>query len=118
MFLDCCYSGWSFKITLLLLHGTLMDTALFATGNQDKTCQVWDIRKLSSAIAILKGNLGATESMDFSSDGEFMVVAKPKDFVHVYSKNSDYQKCQEIDFFGEILGVSLRPDDEPMYIGI
>nr|POE58636.1 putative wd repeat-containing protein c2a9.03 [Quercus suber] len=95
-----------------------LDGHSFATGNQDKTCQVWDIRKLSSPIAILKGNLGATESIHFSSDGQFMVVAKPEDFVHVYSKKSDYQKRQEIDFFGEIFGVSLRPDDESMYVGI
>ena len=90
----------------------------FATGNQDKTCWVWDIRKLSSPIAILKGNLGAARSIRFSSDGQFMVVAEPADFVHVYSTKSDYQKRQEIDFFGEISGVSLSPDDESMYIGI
>ncbi|KAK7270027.1 hypothetical protein RIF29_22882 [Crotalaria pallida] len=94
------------------------DGYAFATGNQDKTCRVWDIRRLSSPIAILKGNLGAARSIRFSSDGQYIVVAEPADFVHVYSIKEDYKKRQEIDFFGEISGVSLSPDDECMYIGI
>ncbi|RDX65925.1 hypothetical protein CR513_55368 [Mucuna pruriens] len=94
------------------------DGHTFATGNQDKTCRVWDARQVSSPIAILKGNLGATRSIRFSSDGQYMVVAEPADFVHVYSTKADYRKRQEIDFFGEISGVCLSPDDECMYIGI
>ncbi|CAO2822410.1 unnamed protein product [Amaranthus hypochondriacus] len=91
---------------------------VFATGNQDKTCRVWDVRKLSESVAVLKGNLGATRSIRFSSDGKFMVAAEPADFVHVYSTQENYEKRQEIDFFGEISGVSLSPDDECLYIGI
>ncbi|KAJ7008679.1 hypothetical protein NC653_007366 [Populus alba x Populus x berolinensis] len=94
------------------------DGRVFATGNQDKTCRVWDIRKLSSPTAILKGNLGAVRSICFSSDGQFMYVAEPADFVHVYSTQDDYRRRQEIDFFGEISGVALSPDDESLYIGI
>lgn len=94
------------------------DGRIFATGNQDKTCRVWDIRNLSKPVAVLKGNLGATRSIRFSADGQFMVVAEPADFVHVYSTKADYEKRQEIDFFGEISGVSLSPDDESLYIGI
>ncbi|KAE8726482.1 eukaryotic translation initiation factor 3 subunit H [Hibiscus syriacus] len=91
---------------------------IFATGNQDKTCRVWDIRNLSMPVATLKGNLGAVRSLRFSSDGQFMVVAEPADFVHVYNTRSGFQERQEIDFFGEISGVSLSPDDESLYIGI
>ncbi|WCJ27515.1 Transducin/WD40 repeat-like superfamily protein [Euphorbia peplus] len=94
------------------------DGYVFATGNQDKTCRVWDIRNLSSSVATLKGNLGAVRSIRFSSDGRFMVVAEPADFVHVYSTEADYKTRQEIDFFGEISGVALSPDDESLYIGI
>ncbi|KAJ0035008.1 hypothetical protein Pint_25635 [Pistacia integerrima] len=94
------------------------DGRIFATGNQDKTCRVWDIRKLSVPVATLKGNLGAIRSVRFSSDGQFMVVAEPADFVHVYSTNGDFKMQQEIDFFGEISGVSLSPDDESLFIGI
>lgn len=91
---------------------------IFATGNQDKTCRVWDLRKLSMPVAILKGNIGAFRSIHFSKDGKFMVVAEAADFVHVYNTHENFEKRQEIDLFGEISGVSLSPDDESLYIGL
>ncbi|KAI3954408.1 hypothetical protein MKX01_029678, partial [Papaver californicum] len=94
------------------------DGRIFATGNQDKACRVWDLRNLSSPLAVLKGNLGAARSIRFSSDGQFMAVAEPADFVHIYSTKGDYSKRQEIDFFGEISGISLSPDDESLFIGV
>lgn len=47
-----------------------------------------------------------------------MVMAEPADFVHVYNTKCCYNKRQEMDFFGEISGVSVSPDDESVYIGI
>lgn len=94
------------------------DGRTFATGNQDKTCRVWDVRNLSSSVEVLKGNLGAVRSIRYSADGQFMVVAEPADFVHIYSTKADYKKRQELDFFGEISGVSLSPDDESLFIGV
>ncbi|XP_077227247.1 putative WD repeat-containing protein C2A9.03 isoform X2 [Tasmannia lanceolata] len=94
------------------------DGRTFATGNQDKTCRVWDVRNLSSAVTVLKGNLGAVRSIHFSSDGQFMTVAEPADFVHIYNTKADYKKRQEIDFFGEVSGVSMSPDDESIFIGV
>ncbi|XP_075512036.1 putative WD repeat-containing protein C2A9.03 isoform X2 [Primulina tabacum] len=91
---------------------------IFATGNQDKTCRVWDLRKLSMPVAILKGNIGAFRSIHFSKDGKFMVVAEAADFVHVYNTHENFEKRQEIDLFGEITGASLSPDDESLYIGV
>ncbi|XP_022039543.1 uncharacterized WD repeat-containing protein C2A9.03 isoform X1 [Helianthus annuus] len=94
------------------------DGRILATGNQDKTCRVWDLRNLSNPVSFLKGNMGAVRSVRFSSDGQFLVVAEPADFVHVYNTNLNYEERQEIDFFGEIAGVSLSPDDEALYIGV
>ncbi|XP_070677034.1 uncharacterized WD repeat-containing protein C2A9.03-like [Malus domestica] len=94
------------------------DGCLFATGNQDKTSRVWDIRNLSLPVAVLRNSLGAARSIRFSSDGQFLVVAEPADFVHIYSTKAYYKVRQEIDFFGEISGVSMSPDDESLYIGI
>ncbi|CAA6659802.1 unnamed protein product [Spirodela intermedia] len=94
------------------------DGLTFATGNQDKTCRVWDVRNLSSAISVLKGNLGAIRSIRYSSDGQFMMMAEPADFVHIYNTKQNYQRRQEIDFFGEISGFSLSADGESLYIGV
>ncbi|CAA0815463.1 Transducin/WD40 repeat-like superfamily protein [Striga hermonthica] len=90
----------------------------FVTGNQDKTCRVWDARNLSKSVYVLKGNLGAIRSIRFSSDGQFMAMAEPADFVHLYEVKSDYDKEQEIDFFGEISGVSFSPDTASLFIGV
>ncbi|KAK4373867.1 hypothetical protein RND71_004544 [Anisodus tanguticus] len=93
------------------------DGRTFTTGNQDKACRIWDMRNLSPT-AVLKGNMGAVRSIRYSSDGRFLVVAEPTDFVHIYNAEGEYKKRQEIDMFGEISGVSLSPDDEFLYIGI
>uniref|UniRef100_A0A1D1Y994 Putative WD repeat-containing protein C2A9.03 n=1 Tax=Anthurium amnicola TaxID=1678845 RepID=A0A1D1Y994_9ARAE len=94
------------------------DGITFATGNQDKTCRVWDVRNLSSAVTVLKANLGAVRSIRYSSDGQFIMIAEPADFVHIYSTRQEYKKRQEIDFFGEISGFSLSPDGESLFIGV
>ncbi|EEF30624.1 hypothetical protein RCOM_0302160 [Ricinus communis] len=45
-------------------------------------------------------------------------MAEPADFVHVYDVKSGYEREQEIDFFGEISGVSFSPDIEALFIGV
>ena len=90
----------------------------FATGNQDKTCRIWDTRKTSESVAVLRGNLGAIRSIRFTSDGRYIAMAEPADFVHVYDTKTGYKKEQEIDFFGEISGISFSPDTEPLFIGV
>ncbi|BBH04468.1 Transducin/WD40 repeat-like superfamily protein, partial [Prunus dulcis] len=94
------------------------DGVTFATGNQDKTCRIWDVRNLSKSVAVLKGNLGAIRSIRYTSDGRYMMMAEPADFVHVYDVKSGYEKEQEIDFFGEISGISFSPDTESLFIGV
>ncbi|XP_076901806.1 putative WD repeat-containing protein C2A9.03 [Bidens hawaiensis] len=94
------------------------DGQTFATGNQDKTCRVWDIRNMSESVTALKGNIGAIRSIHYSSDGRFMAMAEPTDFVHVFDVKSGYHTEQEIDFFGEISGVSFSPDTESLFIGV
>ncbi|KAL7130687.1 hypothetical protein ABFS83_13G150800 [Erythranthe nasuta] len=90
----------------------------FATGNQDKTCRIWDIRNLSKSVTALKGNIGAIRSIRYTSDGKFMAMAEPADFVHIFDVGSGYQKEQEIDFFGEISGMSFSPDTQSLFVGV
>lgn len=94
------------------------DGRYFATGNQDTTCRIWDIRNLNSSVAVLKGYIGAVRSLRFSSDGRFLAMAEPADFVHVFDAKHNYDQCQEIDLFGEIAGISFSPDTEALFIGI
>ncbi|KAK3155121.1 hypothetical protein QOZ80_2BG0199140 [Eleusine coracana subsp. coracana] len=94
------------------------DGRTFATGNQDKTCRIWDVRNLSKAVHVLRGNLGAIRSIRFTSDGQFMSMAEPADFVHIYDVKSDYNRRQELDFFGEISGTSFSPDTDALFVGV
>lgn len=94
------------------------DGFVFATGNQDTTCRIWDSRFLGSSLAVLKGRIGAIRSIRYSADGLFMVMAEPADFVHVYSTKQEYSFCQEIDLFGEVAGVSFSPDAESLFVGV
>ncbi|CAA7395549.1 unnamed protein product [Spirodela intermedia] len=86
---------------------------LFATGNQDKTCRVWDARSPHRALCALRGNLGAIRSLRFSPDGRFLAAAEPADFVHIFdASTSTFDRRQEIDFFGEISGLSFSPSSD------
>lgn len=94
------------------------DGNILATGNQDTTCRLWDIRNPSQSLAVLKGRMGAIRTVKFSSDGRFLAMAEPADFVHIIDVQSGYVKGQEIDIFGEIAGLSFSPDTETLFIGV
>ncbi|XP_038884444.1 uncharacterized WD repeat-containing protein C2A9.03-like isoform X2 [Benincasa hispida] len=94
------------------------DGRILATGNQDTTCRLWDIRNTSKSLAVLKGRMGAIRCVKFSSDGKFLSTAEPADFVHIYESRRGYEQAQEIDLFGEIAGISFSPDTEALFVGI
>ncbi|CAL1390402.1 unnamed protein product [Linum trigynum] len=94
------------------------DGRILATGNQDTTCRLWDIRNPSRSLAVLKGNMGAIRGLKFTSEGQFLGMQEAADFVHVFDVESGYVKCQEIDLFGEIAGISFSPDSESLFVGI
>ncbi|TKW35933.1 hypothetical protein SEVIR_2G407700v4 [Setaria viridis] len=94
------------------------DGRVLATGNQDTTCRLWDVRNLSRSLAVLKGRIGAVRGLKFSSDGRFLAMAEAADFVHVYDSHAGYSEEQEIDIFGEIAGVSFSPDAEALFVGV
>eukprot|EP00253_Pinus_taeda_P028249 PITA_28249 len=91
---------------------------IFATGNQDTTCRLWDVRNTSTSLEVLKGNMAAILSIRFSSDGQFMAMAEEADFVHIFDTKHMYNKRQENDFFGDITGISYSPDPESFFIGV
>lgn len=124
---DACFMKFKLPQVVTNLSGHLdysfasawhPDGLTFATGNQDKTCRIWDMRNLSKSVAALKGNIGAIRSIRYTSDGRFMAMAEPADFVHVFDVKSGYEREQEIDFFGEISGMSFSPDTESLFIGV
>ena len=94
------------------------DGITMATGHQDGLVQVWDARKLTKSIQTLPMEMGGCRAMAFSPAGSgsrVLVLAEPADFVHVVDARS-FQSKQEIEFFGEIAGISMPPDGSRLYI--
>lgn len=92
---------------------------MFATGSQDHTCRVWDVRNMSQSLTVLGAHMGAVRSLRFSSCGRFMVMAEPRDYVHIFDINGgEFDTCQEIDLFGEIAGIALTPNAEGLYVAV
>ncbi|KAI4337716.1 hypothetical protein L6164_016098 [Bauhinia variegata] len=94
------------------------DGRILATGNQDTTCRLWDIRNLSQSLAVVKGRMGAIRGLKFTSDGRFLAMSEPADFVHILDSQSGYLQGQEIDLFGEIAGLAFSPDTQALFVGI
>ncbi|GIL91285.1 hypothetical protein Vretimale_9993 [Volvox reticuliferus] len=91
---------------------------LLATGNQDTTTLLWDVRKTNEPLTRLAGRMGAIRSLRFTPDGRFLAMSEPADFVHIYDVASGFQDCQEHDFFGEIAGIAFTPDSSSLFVGI
>lgn len=95
------------------------DGTIFATGSQDGTCRVWDVRNMSQSLRIIGARTGPVRSVRFSADKRYMGIAEQKDFVHVYdAKNGLYDTAQEIDMFGEIAGISFTPCSETLFVAV
>jgi WD40 repeat protein len=91
------------------------DGLYVATGNQDKTTRVYDIRAPTKALHVLEAKMGAVRRCAFTEDGRFLVMVEPSDFVHVVDC-ATYGRKQVIDMFGEIGGVAVSPDSQSLFI--
>ncbi|KAJ8324833.1 hypothetical protein O5D80_007056 [Batrachochytrium dendrobatidis] len=101
-----------------------------ATGNQDCTTRIYDIRRSDQAVVVLGTDMGAVRSLGFSQDGKFLAVAEPADFVHIVdmdtvrghqgegNREDKTVSVQTVEFFGEIAGVAFAgAHGERLFIG-
>lgn len=90
-----------------------------ATGNQDTTCRIWDIRNPKKSVHILQSEIGSIYTTKYSPDGRFLAFGEAIDFVSLYDCHKEYDCYQLIDFFGETAGIDFSPDDsEMLFIGV
>lgn len=83
------------------------DGKTVATGNQDGTCRLYDIRGASNqCIGAVSGKLqAAIRSVDFDASGRYLAIAEPVDYVTVIDTWSECTSRQTIEFFGGTAGV-------------
>jgi len=90
-----------------------------ATGNQDCTCRIWDLRKPKKQIDILQTRLGSVSTVKYSKTGSYLAISENIDYVNIYNADNDYQDMQVIDFFGENAGLCFDGDDgDNLYFAI
>jgi hypothetical protein len=94
------------------------DGVVVATGNQDRTTRVYDLRAPAAPLALLRARLGAVRSLRFSPDGALLAAAEAADFVTVYDAAGGYGPRQTVDLFGEIAGAAFSPDGERLWVGV
>lgn len=87
-----------------------------ATGNQDISCILWDVRKLGNDCAYkrLYGRIHPIGSVHFVNGGK-VVYPENEDYLHVYDMKKD--KYQEFQFFGETSGCGVNPLNGDIYVG-
>jgi hypothetical protein len=90
---------------------------LLATGNQDATARVWDVRAPGRSLATLRSALGAVRSLRWSPDGRHLAAAEPADFVTVHGGDG-WARAQRIDFFGEVAGIAFTPCGSRLSIAV
>lgn len=94
------------------------DGPYLATGNEDHTARVYDVRSVSNgALHVLGSRMAPVRNVAYSPDGSTLAVMEESDFVIFYDVLSNYERCSVLDFFGETSGVSFTPDGDFSYVG-
>lgn len=89
-----------------------------ATGNQDGIVQIFDCRKWTHPLEVLRTELGGVRTMKFSPLGSgkrVLAMAEPADFVSVVDAET-FRSQQRFEFLGEIGGLSFTPDGEKLFV--
>lgn len=101
---------------------------VFATGNQDYSCKIWDMRNLSSnfdsnkmeqPLKFLSGYFESIGDLLFSSNNktneQFLIFAENADYLHVY--NLKYDRIQTLNYLGEFAGLTYDDNLSKIYLG-
>ncbi|KAJ3352855.1 hypothetical protein GGF32_003550 [Allomyces javanicus] len=91
------------------------DGYLVATGNQDRTARIYDIRYPSKTLHLLAAHVGAIRSIRFSPD-RHLFLAEDADYVTIVDTTT-FRHAQVLDFFGEIAGIAISPDASSLFVG-
>ncbi|KAJ1799367.1 hypothetical protein LPJ59_001880 [Coemansia sp. RSA 2399] len=90
---------------------------LVATGSQDTSIRVYDVRRPQQTLATLCGYIGAMRVVRFSGCGRFLLGMESADYVHVYDAQS-FARAQVVSFMGETAGATFSPDSNCLFLAV
>ena len=93
-----------------------------ATGNQDKTVMIWDIRQGSELTPVhtLHSKVGAAYNVKYSQNGKYLAFSENSDYFSIFDKR-EFKERQVADYFGDINGFCFSEDsrgDLRIFIGV
>ena len=91
---------------------------LFATGNQDQTCLVYDLRHTTSWLYRFETDMSAVRSLKFMTNGKYLVCTEAADYVHILELASGLEREQTIELIGEISGTAVVEDSNDIVVGV
>ncbi|KAF2146850.1 uncharacterized protein K452DRAFT_218739 [Aplosporella prunicola CBS 121167] len=89
-----------------------------ATGAQDSQVVIYDARWWRAPLAILASSMACPRSLHFSPVGggrRVLLAAEADDVVSVIDAQN-FDRCQTLNFFGTVSGVSFLPDGSSFYV--
>lgn len=92
---------------------------ILATGNQDLSCKLWDVRKMGgdssqSCLKTLYGRLDPIGNIEFITD-DIVVYYENTDYFNIYDISND--KYQNVAYFGQNVGSCYHKYNKKIYIG-
>ena len=97
---------------------------LIATGNQDITCRLWDLRKIGndnqkineSLFKVCYGIIDAIGNLHFINNTNLICFFENYDYVHFYDfENNKMQSCY---YFGRPVGSVVQQYTNDIYVGV
>lgn len=81
-----------------------------ATGSQDLTCRVWDIRKPLEEYHTLQSEIASVSNVKFVAGGQFLVFSEGVDYLSIYDFQKECEVYQRVDAFGDVTGMDVDPE--------
>jgi WD40 repeat protein len=92
------------------------DGTQLATGNQDLTTRIWDIRKMQQ-INMLPCRNSASSYLKYMDSSRLLIVGESVSYISFYRTDVDYSLVSTIDYFGELVGIDVKHDQVIAGIG-
>lgn len=97
---------------------------IFATGNQDYSCKLWDLRKINyenqnnnstaNCVKTLCGHFDSIGDLSFVKN-KFLIYCENTDYVHCY--NIQNNTIQTLSYLGNFAGLAVNDRNQNFYIG-